>query len=701
MVTQTRTALLGLPLLFLAAHSSALTLNVPDTYPTIQAAINAAGTGDTVLVRPGYYPENLYIDKTINLTSINPTDPNIVNTTVIDAHGAIAGVLCVSPGATISPTVRGFTIARGMVGADCGTGSAPVMEHNVFVANTSSSGGGGIICTYQSQPTIRYNTIEANVAALSGGGIYCGAGSNPTIEHNVIGGNYSGTEGGGIEAVGISGSIRYNVIVGNFATTYGGGITCFAGNPAISNNIIADNVAAYGGGVVFSADTTATFTNNTLSGNSAYNLGGGVACLSSTTAPTIANCIIAFSGSGGGIVLIGQATPPVSYSDVYSNTGGEYVGFAPSGPGNISAIPYFANRGRGDYHLQSEVGRWDPLAQAWVIDATQSPCIDAGDPASAYSLEPAPNGSRINMGAYGDTPEASKSLSPMPDVLVRNLADAAFIGSGVYNTTGAGQTKAQTVANAVKATYVLRLQNHGLVSGTFKVTGTAGSSSFVVAYFDAASGGSNITGLVAAAGWTSPVLAPAGTKDLRVEVTPAAATAGGVVKDVLVTAQATLDATKQDAVKASTTVATVHKPDALIKNSADASWLGDNIYNATGVGQTKAQSVSAGAAAVYHLRVQNDGNAPEAFNIIGPAGSLGWTVEYFSALSGGSNITAQVTGAGWLTPVVAKGATLDFRVEVKPDSTVVVSDVRNVLVTMRSSADLTKLDAVKAATTKK
>jgi hypothetical protein len=40
-----------------------------------------------------------------------------------------------------------------------------------------------------------------------------------------------------------------------------------------------------------------------------------------------------------------------------------------------------------------------------------SPCIDAGDPADDYSLEPEPNGGRIDMGAYGNTPEAtSKSL---------------------------------------------------------------------------------------------------------------------------------------------------------------------------------------------------------------------------------------------------------------------------------------------------
>jgi hypothetical protein len=38
-----------------------------------------------------------------------------------------------------------------------------------------------------------------------------------------------------------------------------------------------------------------------------------------------------------------------------------------------------------------------------------SPCIDAGDPTQPVLEEPAPDGGRINMGAYGGTAEASKS----------------------------------------------------------------------------------------------------------------------------------------------------------------------------------------------------------------------------------------------------------------------------------------------------
>lgn len=70
-----------------------------------------------------------------------------------------------------------------------------------------------------------------------------------------------------------------------------------------------------------------------------------------------------------------------------------------------------------DYHLKSEYGRWDPAAQAWVYDDVTSPCIDAGDPAAAnWIYELWPHGKRINVGAYGGTPQASLSPSTAGNV---------------------------------------------------------------------------------------------------------------------------------------------------------------------------------------------------------------------------------------------------------------------------------------------
>ena len=65
----------------------------------------------------------------------------------------------------------------------------------------------------------------------------------------------------------------------------------------------------------------------------------------------------------------------------------------------------------GDYHLKSRAGHWNPWTCAWVLDDDiSSPCIDAGDPNSPLDYEALGQcGDVVNMGAYGGTPEASRT----------------------------------------------------------------------------------------------------------------------------------------------------------------------------------------------------------------------------------------------------------------------------------------------------
>ncbi len=93
----------------------------------------------------------------------------------------------------------------------------------------------------------------------------------------------------------------------------------------------------------------------------------------------------------------------ISYSNFWNN---DFT--KPPGTGNLEADPFYADAANGDYHLKSQYGRWN--GSAWIYDSVTSPCIDNGDPASDYSNEPAANGDRINIGAYGGTTQASKSM---------------------------------------------------------------------------------------------------------------------------------------------------------------------------------------------------------------------------------------------------------------------------------------------------
>ena len=116
----------------------------------------------------------------------------------------------------------------------------------------------------------------------------------------------------------------------------------------------------------------------------------------------LTNSIIYNNGLDSDLVQIeSNLTATITYTDVQGGWPGQ---------GNIDADPLFADPDNGDYHLKSQAGRWDLTSQSWLADDVTSPCIDAGDPTTPIGLEPLPNGGIINMGLYGGTSRASKSL---------------------------------------------------------------------------------------------------------------------------------------------------------------------------------------------------------------------------------------------------------------------------------------------------
>lgn len=127
-------------------RQAAIVLRVPAEYPTIQAAINAAGTADIVQVAAGTYNENLILDRPIILTaasfdSVNPAN----NTTVIEGGGGAA--ITIPPNLTQLPTVRGFVIRGSNVGIQ--SASPCIVEFNLFLASSDQVnyqwGAGGAI----------------------------------------------------------------------------------------------------------------------------------------------------------------------------------------------------------------------------------------------------------------------------------------------------------------------------------------------------------------------------------------------------------------------------------------------------------------------------------------------------------------------------------------------------------------------------
>ncbi|MFH0879710.1 MAG: right-handed parallel beta-helix repeat-containing protein, partial [Lentisphaerota bacterium] len=138
---------------------------------------------------------------------------------------------------------------------------------------------------------------------------------------------------------------------------------------------------------------------------------------------TVSNSILATVNPGGSGVYIGNtATYYGDYNNHYVTANacvGIYLGtnvfslaewlalVAPQDAHSLSVDPQFV--APGDFHLKSRTGSWNTSLQAWVVNDADSPCIDTADPTAPYSMEPMPNGGHRNMGAYGNTPQASRS----------------------------------------------------------------------------------------------------------------------------------------------------------------------------------------------------------------------------------------------------------------------------------------------------
>jgi parallel beta-helix repeat protein len=383
--------------------------------------------------------------------------------TITNAESLIGGVAIANCSPVITRNVitgNASTWAEQYTGGGgilCVAGS-PEISWNTISNNTADQMGGGIACIGSKRVTISNCTFEGNSAGWGGGGVSflvsngsisdCTFDSNSTV--NWEGGailaqwgshvdisdctiaDNSADGGGGIsfieELAGApSGTVRNCIISGNFTHLPGigggGGIHCMETRRVkIINCLIAGNTANDGGGGILADGSGQLLVSNcTIVQNSNdTDPGGGVMVEWGHRAVLQNNIIWDNSCALGAQVGVSNCSTAFLYNDIEGGRPGFYVDNAKIAwqKGNIDSDPLFADLGTdgdGDYHLKSLVGRWDPAADggdgAWVADDVHSPCIDAGNKATKYALEPAPNGKRVNMGVYGGTAEASKSAT--------------------------------------------------------------------------------------------------------------------------------------------------------------------------------------------------------------------------------------------------------------------------------------------------
>lgn len=420
----------GLPYLLMATlaatpivHAQTVR-NVPADFGTIQQAITAAVNGDTVLVAPGTYFEQ--IDLGSKRIIVRSSDGPSVTT--IDAS-FLGPVVVTGTGTTRDTVLEGFTVTRGNGDSDAGgiliSGGGPTIHNNIVTGNLGGGGGNGIASRFASSLIVG-NRINDNInngnSTGGGGGIYVGGNPCSTppppscgteIRNNFIEGNsaMNFTSGGGIYIF-AGGPVKViaNVIRDNATRVDGGGIALAnSADARIENNLIVGNRLTLpdsrGGGVAWGtpSGTRGPFLiNNTIVDNIATNGSGVHADGFDVAARVINNLIIASPGATG--LECGDFNDPfppiVSNNNVIASGAAPYAGLCANAggtSGNLSAPPtFFAS---GDYRLAPGSAGIDAGSNTFATETTDllgAPRIVDGDGS---------NGAQIDIGAHevGDT----------------------------------------------------------------------------------------------------------------------------------------------------------------------------------------------------------------------------------------------------------------------------------------------------------
>jgi len=225
-------------------------------------------------------------------------------------------------------------------------------EGAVLTVSDAANSGAAFDITGRSNIHIEGFTLQ-NGQSNFGGGINIANSSNVTIKSNLLVGNSANTSGGGIAVTGTSSSVT------------------------IQNNVIDNNTATTSGGGIY-IDTTGTgidILNNTIVSNTSPNSG----------------------------IHVANGTPVIRNVILWNNPGGDLFGVT-------SAMIHYSLIGDGAYNGVNNNITGDPLFKLndpYYHLVSCSPAVDTGDPVDLYNQESAPNGSRINMGAYGNSLEAA------------------------------------------------------------------------------------------------------------------------------------------------------------------------------------------------------------------------------------------------------------------------------------------------------
>ncbi len=314
--------------------------------PTIQAAIDAAGMDDTVLVGPGTYSwSNQGTGNEYGMLHMMRGAPAL---TILSEMGAGATILDGQfqnriffyqgyyPGTPGGLTIDGFTFTHGLT----------TQPDNII---------GGAFTAHLSSPILRNCVFRSN-SADRGGAVWFGGHGSPHFVNCVFEANLA-VNGGAVYAVNTPYTVRLSncVIQGNEASSRGGAIFGYSVPLVVEDCVIARNFSSLDGGGIDLTECYPSVVSRCTFYQNGGSSGGGISLLGHVNL-TVDHTIIAMSDNGGAVALQPNTTMTLSCSDLFGNYGGDWTGPIAGQygvNGNISSEPLFCNAPGLDLTLQA------------------------------------------------------------------------------------------------------------------------------------------------------------------------------------------------------------------------------------------------------------------------------------------------------------------------------------------------------------
>ena len=388
-------------LMLLVLSAEAKTIHVPADQPTIQAGINKANNGDTVLVSAGTYYENInFSGKTITVTSASGPAVTIIDGSQTNNTATVT----FSSGETLNSVISGFSVQnQSSVGINV-YGASPTITGNVLTLNSmvNSCGGAAISVFSNAAPLIQGNLIAdnfTNPCGGSGGAISTGENSPVQIIGNVV----SANNGPGVSVYQASGTV--NVSQNTITQNRGNGLFIYSGGGPVT---VIQNLIAGNQGTGFSwYQPPITAISNTIANNTpgcCGSVGSELYAPDVDSTVDLENNLVVATGSSPAFYCgYASSSPTMMNNDVFSAVSSAYGGACQDVTGtngNISADPLFIALLSDNYLIQSA----SPAVNAGINSAPNEPTTDfLGNPRIVAGT--------IDMGADEYTATNALSLS--------------------------------------------------------------------------------------------------------------------------------------------------------------------------------------------------------------------------------------------------------------------------------------------------